>query len=324
MKNNQTGTGSEILLENEHLELMILPEWGGKMASLRSKTTGTQFFQQPPQPFRTLQSPSYGDAFLPPYACGFDECFPTVSESEAQIASKRVQLPDHGELWSRPWSAEKSGDALRLWIEGEQLGYRFMKTIKLNGSSVEIGYELTSLESKPFDYIWSSHPLLEVNPEDSIYLPDEVKSVKLYWSSDHERSKGGEKLPWPELYGKGPNQSTDFSKVPGENASFAAKLFTKKLTEGKAAIFRKKANETLQFSFNTREVPYLGVWLCYNGWPENEAEKDITIALEPCSAPVDALSEGIDMKQASAIDPGETVHWSMDLQIFQGLPSINL
>ena len=58
-------------------------------------------------------------------------------------------------------------------------------------------------------------------------------------------------------------QDVDFTKVPDRTFERTAKLFTPELQEGKVGLYRADVDESITFDFDTEEVPYLGLWLCY-------------------------------------------------------------
>src|SRR4051812_16779214 len=93
-------------LEDAQCSLIVLPDLGGKIVSIRSKSTGVEFlWQDPTRPYRR---PIYADEFGNYDASGFDECFPTIAPApypEAPWAS--IAIPDHGELWCTPWRSEQ-------------------------------------------------------------------------------------------------------------------------------------------------------------------------------------------------------------------------
>jgi galactose mutarotase-like enzyme len=37
-------------------------------------------------------------------------------------------------------------------------------------------------------------------------------------------------------------------------------------------------------------MPYLGLWICYGGWPDRAGTKQNCVAIEPTTAPVDSLA----------------------------------
>ena len=84
-------------LENDHTQMLVLPQLGGKIASIRSNVTGTEFLWQ--DPTRSYRSRIYGDEYGNYDASGFDECFPSIGACAYPGAPwDRIAIPDHGEL----------------------------------------------------------------------------------------------------------------------------------------------------------------------------------------------------------------------------------
>ena len=303
-------------LENEELNIAILPDMGGKIIELRSKQSGTQFLQESAIDYNVVSQPAYDEEFSPPFAAGFDECFPTVSPSKYEFKGQEIDLPDHGELWTKSWNCKKHRKGVSLWTRGEQLNYRFAKHIELDGSSVQITYELESLEEVPFEYIWSAHPLLNISEGDELILPNEISEVVLNWASKPSVGSLGDTFPWPKILGN--NSNIDFHYVQNKSLSFAAKLFSDRLTNGKAGLYKQQTDETLMFSFDTDQVPFLGLWLCYGGWPTGIKQKEYTLALEPCNARPDSLAEACRWDDQQQISPLSIKCWEVDISIFDG------
>lgn len=309
-----------IEIENKELRIAIIPDLGGKMVKLQNKRSGTQFLKEPMIDYQLFSKPHYGDKFLPPNAAGFDECFPTISPSTYDYKGEEIQFPDHGELWSKPWKYEERGNGITLWTYGERLNYRFAKHIEINGNTLLFTYELESLEEIPFDYIWSAHPLLNIEEGDELLLPKEITEVNLNSSSNSLIADNRNRLPWPKILGN--NSNIDFNYVQPKSSIFAAKLFTNRLTDGNAGIYRKGCNETLLYTFDTEQIPYLGIWLCYGGWPEQTKDQDYTLALEPCSARTDSLSEACRWNEEQTIAPLHLKCWQFEISIHDGKQSL--
>ncbi len=303
-------------VENEELRISIIPDMGGKVIELTRKQTGTQFLQEPPINYSLINKPKYGEEFQPPHAAGFDECFPNVSPSKYIFNGEEIILPDHGELWTKPWEYEINPKGISLWTHGKQIKYRFTKHIELSGSTVTISYKLENLEEYSFDYIWSAHPLLKIKEGDELLLPSEVDEVILNWASNTNVGHFGDKLEWPKILGN--HSNIDFNYVQNKSMSLAAKLFTNRLEEGKAGIYKEETNESLVFSFQTNQIPFLGIWLCYGGWPIGSNKKDYTLALEPCNARPDSLEEACKWKDQQKISPHSIECWEVDITIVEG------
>ncbi len=313
-------SSSVVELENDELKLSLIPEMGGKILTLERKDTGTQFLHQGDIDLTNYRRPEKGEAFLPPFAAGFDECFPNVSPSDYRFKGENRKLPDHGELWTQAWNYDHKKDEILLWTRGQKLNYRFAKHIQLSGSSVEITYELECLEEVPFDYIWSAHPLLDVTEGDELLLPNEITDLLINWSSDPAAGSFGEKVEWPNILGNDSN--IDFNYVQKKSAGMAIKLFSDRLSQGKAGLYKKETDESLLFSFDVDQVPFLGIWLCYGGWPENSSSKEYTVALEPCSGRPDSLEEACHWGDQRQISPSAIKCWQLQIDIADG--KINL
>ncbi|WP_445664944.1 DUF5107 domain-containing protein [Fodinibius sp. AD559] len=316
IKQHKKKTLPVIELENEELRIAIIPDLGGKMIKLESKKTGTQFLKEPSIDYHLFSQPDYGEEFLPPYAAGFDECFPNVSPSKYEFNGEVLELPDHGELWTKPWKCQEHKNAISLWTHGEQLNYRFAKHIELDGRTIQITYELESFEEVPFEYIWSAHPLLDIAKDDQLLLPDEVSEVVLNWASAPNIGDLGDRLTWPKILGNISN--IDFNYVQNKSLEFAVKLFSDRLTNGKAGLYKQQTDETLLFSFNTDQVPFLGLWLCYGGWPADAKQTEYTLALEPCNARPDSLAKACKWGDQQQISPMSIKCWEVDISVLNG------
>lgn len=316
-KNHHTMPVVEV--ENEELKIAIIPDLGGKMVELENRRSGTQFLKEPRIDYQLFNEPRYGDEFLPPNSAGFDECFPNVAPSKYMFKGKEINLPDHGELWTKSWKYEEHENVISLWTYGEQLNYRFAKHIELDGPQIQITYEVESFEEVPFDYIWSAHPLLEIEEGDELILPDEISEVVVNWCSDFEIGALGDRLSWPNILGN--NQNIDFNYVRNKSMHFAAKLFSDRLSTGGVGIYKKRKDEALMFSFNTDQVPFLGLWLCYGGWPMDASKKDFTLAFEPCSARPDSLKKACKWGDEQIISPMSIKCWELNIDVLQGKPN---
>ena len=281
--------------------------------------TGTQFLLQPP-PARRYRQPYYGAVFDDFDTSGFDECFPTVEASRYRYCKGNrileVEFPDHGELWSREWHFHLHGQIVHLWIDGVRFPYRFEKILQLQGNAVVIHYRLQNRSEVGFDYLWSAHPLLRVVPGAKILFKKKVQEVFLNWSSDSQLGDYGEILPWPHLNRN--RDRLDFSVVPPRWVGKAVKCFTPMLSEGGVGLHYPDDDEAILFEFDARDIPYVGLWLCYGGWPVDSPQKHYTVALEPACGRPDSLEKAMQRNEHRRIAPGATVTWWLKIRLVQG------
>ncbi|MEW6702928.1 MAG: hypothetical protein AB1298_09460 [Bacteroidota bacterium] len=291
------------------------------MKELTNLKTGTQFLLENQREDRLYSSPLYGSKFSEYDVSGFDECFPTVSACGKDLnEDKKYCFPDHGELWSRKWKFSYGQDFVTLFIEGIKTKYLFEKKIRIIEDSIEIAYSVRNLSSDAFPYIWSAHPLLKISKGDKILLPENIDTVSLHWASDPLIGKPGDLLNLPFLILE--QNEFDFSIVPDKSVDIALKCFTEKLSKGYAGLYKKEKDETILFTFDTDEIPYLGIWLCYGGWPNDSKRKHYTIGLEPTNGNSDSLSEAVMKDNYSELCPFGEDNWTLKITLTQGIPEI--
>jgi hypothetical protein len=115
-------------------ELAVIPERGGRVASLR--LDGEELLDQ---------------------GIGVDQ--PTDT------------LPDHGEAWRLPWEiVAQSADGLGMSCEGRLVPWRLGRRILL-GRRVELLYRYTNVGDEPHHAYWCAHPLFKFEPGMEIGAP---------------------------------------------------------------------------------------------------------------------------------------------------------
>jgi len=312
-----------LAVENDEIRAVFLPEIGNKMVELRNLKSGKQFLLAPQTPAQSYVRPTYGAEFAAFDTSGFDECFPTVAPSNDRSLSDREKeyetlLPDHGELWSRPWEVHREASGLRFAIRGVRHEYDFEKRVRIQGNALALDYTLRNRAREPFSYLWSAHPLLKVTPGTELLLPREITTVLLNWASDPSIGSFGDRKAWPNLLPA--RRDASFASVQHPRLGVAVKCFTDALKEGRAGIYDRDADESLLMEFDTGKNPYLGLWLCYGGWPEGVEHKHLTVALEPTNGRPDSLEEAVRRGECTEIGAGEERTWSLRLTLWKGRP----
>ena len=309
-----------VSMENEYLKLEFLPEIGGKMNKLISKETGRQFLLEPQNSDKKYHKAFYGANFEDYDTSGFDECFPTIAACDYPGTKKGtpVFFPDHGELWSVPWDFRFHNNELLMVCNGKKIPYYFTKRISIWKNEVKIHYYVENFSDLEFNYLWSAHPLLRVHPGDRIYIQDEIDNVFLNWASHEEIGHFGDIIEWPCIARDG--SVSDYSVIKERSQGIALKCFTGPISKGQAAVYYTSSDESLIYAFDPEQNPYLGIWLCYGGWPTDQDHKHLTVALEPCSGRPDSLKEAIARNECSSIGPKSKKEWYLNIQIKNGHP----
>jgi hypothetical protein len=297
-----------ISLENELLEVKILPAFGGKIISIRSKRNGEEFILPP---FIGYDQASAHGSFDQSDGGGFDECLPSVAGCEA--ISEEAAVPDHGDLWRVDWQVDSTDRGVVLHGDSTSRPLRLTRRAELMGSSLVLDYTLSNLSDSSVTWLWSAHPLLRVEEGDLILLPDEIKEVTIeYCSTDQFQQRSC--IGWPRpltLSGT----TVNLSRVEAIDGTKAYKLFAQMGKAGWASLYRRRTGQGLVFRFDPAELPFLGLWICFGAWPERDGRKQYTVALEPTTADFDSLAEAQRNGRACNLGSHESRHWRLEVQL---------
>lgn len=299
-----------LTLKTNTLAVEVLPALGGKISSLCS--IGVELLQTPLLPYaaRTL-SMSFDESD----ASGIDECLPSVSACEIAGRSGTIAIPDHGEFWRLPCEVERRGLCeMRLTTTGSVLPLRLERTLTLYDDTLRIEYKLGNVGDADVSYIWSAHPSFAVDPGDEIVLPRSVQQVCVEGSAHERLGVKGEVHRWPETELHS-GEKVDLNRAGDVSDDIGDKLYAAAPKEGWAAIERIRAGLRVHVGFDPELSPYLGLWLCYGGWPEGQDRRQQCVALEPCTAPGDSLATALEKGWAKTLAPGESFTWWMTITV---------
>src|SRR5579864_6232228 len=131
-------------LRSARWELEVIPERGGRIASLR--LDGEELLDQG----IGVDQPT-AKGFVEGGAWGWDEMVPNLEPTDT--------LPDHGEAWRVPWTVvARSGASVGMSCEGRLVPWRLGRRILL-GRDVEVLYSYRNVGSEPHCAYWCAHPL---------------------------------------------------------------------------------------------------------------------------------------------------------------------
>ncbi len=299
-----------VLIQSGDLRVAISPQLGGKIASIHLKEM--ELLQTPLAPARprTRQMP-----FDESDASGWDECLPSVAACTVKGPSGPVAIPDHGDLWRVAWELAGDGGAtVRLLASCFSLPLRLERAIDLkstgSGWSLRLEYALSNQGGHPVPWSWAAHPLFAVEAGDRIELPASITTLRLEGSAGRRLGKTGDVVEWP-LARLSDGSMADLSKVQALASGVAEKLFAGSVEPSSAwcVLHRPSAGVRIRVRYDAAKTPYLGLWLCYGGWPERSGPKQNCVALEPATAPVDSLAQTGNWSRVLA--PGATESWHM-------------
>jgi galactose mutarotase-like enzyme len=302
---------SRVSMQTDTLAVVVLPELGGKIASLRWLPGNLELLQAPLADYapRTMTM-----GFEEGDAGGWDECLPSVASCSLVTPRRVVRVPDHGDFWRLAWSCEQAGNEIRMAATGVSLPLRLERTLTFDDDALRIDYRVENVGDEPVEYAWSAHPLFAVDPEDRVLLPESVKAVRVEGSAGQRLGGKGMKHAWPRTKAKS-GDVIDLSLAGGIGDGTGDKVFAAAPSEGWAAIIRRQRGVRIEVRFDPQRIPWLGLWLCYGGWPEGMARRQQCVAIEPCTAPMDSLAEAVEQGSARKLAAGEFDSWAMQVRV---------
>ncbi|MGH7509822.1 MAG: hypothetical protein ACREMZ_10160 [Gemmatimonadales bacterium] len=314
-----------IAVRSADLEIVAVPSIGMKLTNLR-RLSGREWLWRSDQ--IPLALPAAGTSYVETAdSGGWDECFPTVAPCPVPGSPPgTAPLPDHGELWSAPWTSSvydhAGGTTLAGSVRCSALPYEFHRQITLDRHQpvVRFQYLLRHTGDQPFPWIWSAHPLLNVQPGSVLELPGvtRVKIAAVHGRQDlaQGRPRSGQALSenevvsWPDAIGGDSGRFT--FPVDG---GWAVKAFGDLGPEGRMVLTDPRRGERLEFVVRREEVPQVGVWINCRGWAPAGRVPYYNLALEPCIGAPDRLDQAVDeWRTAQTLHPGEEREWSVEVR----------
>lgn len=308
-----------LAIENEHLLIKVLPEIGAKVASLLWKPTDREHLWREPK--RNFEYPLYGAPFDSCSFSGWDECFPSIGQVHYPDGPwKGTIVPDHGELWSLPWHWAWEDQTLRMWVHSIRFGYHFERIFDFSADEhIAIHYRVDNPTPFPFKAMWSMHPFFTVSPSSRVLLPNGSSVITEISKGERFGTYLGRNT-WPTAQDQN-GKSVDLSLMGPRNQGCVEKLFSSPLTKGWSALYDGETEDFIAFTFDTNQVPYMGICQIRDGWPD-EGETGFTAILEPCSGWPDRLDIAVNRGAYQTIPANGEVRWRVNLHVGNGMESL--
>jgi len=159
------------------------------------------------------------------------------------------------------------------------------------GMATEPGLHGDQYWRRPHALVLAAHPLVAVEAGDRV-VPARFPFARCVWRvlAAAGWRKGGDRVSWPvAMLANGAR--TEPERGPTTRVGHRDKLFA-----GRSANWRVGVRwsgqggcaDQSEFRRGCDAVP--GLWICYGGWPERPGPKQMCVALEPATAPVELVS----------------------------------
>jgi hypothetical protein len=302
-----------IVLENQLLRVVILPEAGAKIWQITYKPFDANLLWNNPRiaPARLPANARYDDV----WSGGWDELFPNdevaVIEGEA--------YPDHGELWTGDWAAEP-------FSHGDEVGVRLRcitpisaieveKTIRLRRGQprIEFHHRFTNRGRAAFPFLWKLHPAMAVSPQHRIDFPP----MKVVTESAFPGTMAGASgvADWPMI--KTSAGDVDLRRITPEDARQLYFFYGTQMKGNWCALTNGATGLACGLQFDTEVFRCCWLFATYGGW------RSYNVAvLEPCTG----YPLNFEAMQAAGrhrnLAPGETLETDVRFLAQEGLRSV--
>jgi hypothetical protein len=273
-----------ITLAGGDVRVTVLPHVGAKIASIEHLPSRRQWLLQPAR--RWPGRPRYGSSFTSAPLWGWDEMAPTIDACGG--------LPDHGEVWALPWSAERLGDGrLRCTVRGRRLAFRLVRDLAVHDATVDLSYRLSA--DAPTPILWAAHPQFALNHDTRLVLPAALQRLI--------DVSGGEQVP---------AERADALEQPLRTVARGSgrKLYADPGTAVGAARLQDRAGPWLALTWDPQQLPYLGVWIDHCALAPRPV-----VAIEPSNGYYDSLERAVRLGRAAEVTPARPLRWSLRLKL---------
>jgi len=263
-------------LHGPQLSISVQPERGGKITSLRD-AHGTEWLT-----LAADRDVPDGAAFGEAEMAGWDECAPTIGA--CSLRGRR--LPDHGDLWNRPFS----GTADDLTVLGSSWPYRFGRRIRAVHGGWRLDYRARASGASPIPFLWAAHPQFRAPAGTRVELDGSPTVVDVL---DRRRPQHR----W---------QASDGSLAALPDGG-CRKLYVHPDQRVHEARLLRPDIPGLRLRWSS-SIPYLGLWFDNGAWA-----REPVIAVEPALAYADSLADAVAAGAFAQLHPDRDLHWWIEL-----------
>ena len=302
-----------VILENWALRVVVLPELGGRIWSIRYKPLDRELLWHNPR--IAPQKVPFGTSFDDVWCGGWEEMFPTAAPG---IINGR-SYPDHGELWNIAWeaSSEYNADSVCLHlsciapISSIQVEKRI--SLRADEARMEVTYALRNPAPSDFPCLFALHPAFAVSPGCQIDFP--CMSVELDRSWPGTLADVASPFAWPRAIRGG--QEIDLRAVPPESSAEVYFLYGHGFKEGWCTITDRAKCLTWGLVFSPEFFRSCWLFATYGGWRNYYA-----VLLEPSTSFPYRIEEQIERGAVQHVAAAGALETTVVFLVQEGLAGV--
>ncbi len=297
-----------VVIENRRLRVVVLPDLGGKVWSIRDKDRDRELLWQNPRV--PPSSAPFGARYDDWFSGGWDELFP----NDGPVLLDGQPLPDHGEWWARPcaWRIEDEPGVVRVRLSGFGVvtPHRWERTLEVRDGERMLRCATTIANEgfAPLPFLWRIHPALPATPGSRIEIPSDRVVV------ESAASPGLDPRPftWPLApTSDGGVANLGVCPEPGKDRALLA--YATRLRAGWCALTGADG-VGVGFAFDPAVIDTVTLFATFGGWRGLH-----TVLLEPgVGWPYD-LDVARANGSARMLAPGEATTFAITMVAYDGI-----
>jgi hypothetical protein len=189
----------------------------------------------------------------------------------------------------------------------------------LKDRSLVFSYVIENTGQESFKGFWSAHPLFHAVEGMQILLNGNPPMTKEFSFSGRMGSDGADgyaghldSYTWPNTVGES-GRSYDLSQITLVEP-LTDKVVVSAPDDGVITLLNPQHNCSAQFTFDSQEIPYIGICFNLNAWPFT-GKKARWVAIEPSTGPTDKLDESDRMCEIRNFTPQRPVTFTFTLTL---------
>jgi hypothetical protein len=303
-----------IILENEFLRAVILPEVGARIYQLIFKPRDLNLIWRHPR-IKPAVVP-FGARYDDVWCGGWDE---TLPNSDPGTINGELQ-PDHGEVWAEAWECvthERPGEVGIHCVCRTRISDILVEktiTLRADEAKLRIAYRLGNKSGLEIPVLWNLHAAMAVSSHHRIQFP--AMSAHLEPAA---MSRFGEISPdfrWPIL--ATPKGALDLQNVPPTSAQALYFFYGSELRGGWCGICDDESGLAYGFAFDPVIFKHCWLFASYGGW------RNLNVAvLEPSTGYPCRIEEAVPNQRYLKLGPGDTIETTVVFSVAEGLTKIN-
>ncbi|MEO8608401.1 MAG: DUF4432 family protein [Chloroflexota bacterium] len=265
-----------LYLENDLIQITVLPEKGADIYAFRHKPTGLDFLWKNPVGLWPPGSPHHdgsGDfEFLQNYEGTWQELFPSCNDPTTYNGQK---IPFHGEVVHLSWTyriEEQHEDrlAVRFSVETKATTFRLERVMRLERDSMRLVLDetVTNIGAEAQHFVWGHHcvvggPWLEAGCK--LDMPAKtITTIEQIYEEKTARLAPGQHEPWPHALDRKGGR-VDLSVIPGPEVHSHDDVYLTDLTAGWITVTNPRLNISFGLEWDAQVFKWIISWQPYGG-----------------------------------------------------------